>query len=94
MHQAQKLPMSDPFGFLNPGAALGNQSTPQQEKDYRMLMQTLGEACTSKCSMKRERDYHIDMELCQAKCYDLAFIYTRVGLNEINEFANENNIRM
>ena len=94
MHQAQKLPMTDPFGFLNPMAMTGSQATPQQQKDYRVLMQTLGETCVKKCNLKRERDYHVDMELCQAKCYDISFIYTRVGLNEINEFTTENNIRV
>ena len=42
--------------------------------------------------MKRERHFHKDTELCQAKCYDIAWVYTRVGINEINQFVNENNI--
>ena len=42
--------------------------------------------------LKKERNYHSDSELWLTKCYDTAFIYARVGLNELNQFAYENNI--
>lgn len=47
--------------------------------------------CLLHCQRK-ERNYHSDAELCITKCFDTAFIFTRVGLNELNQFAYENNI--
>ena len=47
--------------------------------------------CVKKC-LRREKNYVVDSELCLTKCFDLAFIYIRVGLSEINEFKEENRI--
>jgi len=47
--------------------------------------------CLPQC-LKKERNYMVDSELCLTKCYDLAFIYTRVGMSELNQFAYENNL--
>jgi len=97
MQQAQQVeagPMNfmESMSSLNPMMSMGNQATPQQQKDFRTLEQSLVAHCANQC-LKRERTFHKDSEMCQAKCYDIAFIYTRVGLNEINQFAYENNIR-
>ena len=35
-------------------------------------------------ALKKERNYHTESELGLTKCYDTAFIYARVGLNELN----------
>ena len=47
--------------------------------------------CTHQC-LRKEKNYASDTEFCLAKCFDTAYIYMRVGLNEINQFAYENNI--
>jgi hypothetical protein len=57
-----------------------------------VLENTMAQMCVNQC-WKRERNYHYDNEICMGKCLDLAFIYTRVGLSEINQFASENDIR-
>ena len=84
MQEAQKVPYMDSFNFKNPLLAMaGTMTTPQHEKDFRVLEQTLGDICARQC-LRRERDYHSDSEMCQGKCLDIAFIYARAGLNEIN----------
>ena len=43
----------------------------------------MSDICTKQCA-KRERLFHKDSDMCHAKCYDVAFLYARVGVNEIN----------
>ena len=80
----------DPMSMMNPMNS--GQASAEQMKDYRLYQQSMVNSCAQLC-LKRERNFHKDSELCQAKCYDLAIIYSRVGLNEINQFSYENNIR-
>eukprot|EP00347_Sterkiella_histriomuscorum_P007080 403350329 len=91
--QAQQQDIKQPItGLFNPfGGILGNKADGQQQKDLRRLESYLVKSCIAQC-LKKERNYHCDSELCLTKCYDTAFIYMRVGLNEINQFAYENNI--
>lgn len=47
--------------------------------------------CTYQC-LRKERNYNNDSELCMTKCFDLAYIYTKVGINELENFAVENRL--
>ena len=80
------------MGF-NPFAGLYGSKRPDaiQHKDFRKLEATMVKMCIDQC-LKKERNFHMDSELCLTKCYDTAFIYVRAGLNELNQFAYENNI--
>ncbi len=64
----------------------------QDKKDFRKLEAELIKMCTNQC-LRKERHYEIETELCSSKCFDLAYIYTRVGLAELNSFAYDNNIK-
>ena len=71
------------FNMMNPLTSGGTDPTPQQQKDFRVLEQNVIDICQNQC-LKRERTFHKESEMCQAKCYDTAMVYHRVGLNEIN----------
>ena len=47
--------------------------------------------CSFQC-LRRERAYEAESEMCMAKCYDLGYIYTRIGIAELNAFIYENKI--
>ena len=47
--------------------------------------------CAKQC-LRKDRHYAADNEMCMTKCYDLVYIYTKLGLNELNNFADENNL--
>ena len=70
---------------------MGSKADSQQQKDFRKLESTIVKTCTFHC-LRRERAYEAESEMCMAKCFDLAYIYTRIGLAEINAFAYENRI--
>lgn len=71
---------------------MGQKATSQQQKDFRKLESALVKTCTFQC-LRKERMYESESELCMTKCYDLGYIYARVGLAELNQFAFENNIK-
>lgn len=74
----------------------GKGSKEQQEldkKDFKKLECELIKMCTDQC-LRRERIYESESQLCNAKCYDLGYIYLRIGLAELNSFAYDNNIKM
>ena len=74
-------------------APLGKtQTTAQHSKDFRKLQSELVKVCTSQC-LRQERAYQTDNEYCMAKCFDLAYIYTKVGCAEINLFSYENQLQ-
>ena len=77
--------MFNPFGFGQ------KRAENQHHKDLRRLESAMVSTCVAQV-LKKERNYHSDSELWLTKCYDTAFIYARVGLNELNQFAYENNI--
>ena len=68
------------FNLVGMGSS---QATPRQQKDFRKLESALIKGCTNQC-MRRDRHYDTESEMCMAKCFDLAFIYTRIGLTELN----------
>ena len=76
--------MFDMFGTSKVG--------PQHKKDFRKFEVELIKMCTNQC-LKKERHYDTEHELCMTKCFDLAFIYTRIGLAELNALAYESNIQ-
>ena len=47
--------------------------------------------CTYQC-LRKERAFEAESEMCMAKCFDLGYIYMRIGIAEINAFAYENRI--
>ena len=79
-------PFASIFGAMTQGP------TPQQQKDFRKFEQYSITMCLDHCQ-KKERNYTAEFEICLSKCFDTAFIYTRVGLNELNQFAYENKIQ-
>lgn len=81
--------------FFNPFALnpfmQADKAQPEHMKDAQRLEAYLIKMCLPFCQ-RRERSYHSDSELCMTKCFDSSFIYARTGLNELNQFAYENNI--
>ena len=76
------------FSMMGMGSS---KVTPEHHKDFRKLETALVKTCTNQC-LRRERSYEAESEMCMAKCYDSVWIYTRVGLSELNSFAAENNL--
>ena len=48
--------------------------------------------CSKHC-LRRDMHYEQHTEFCMTKCYDIGYIYTRLGLAELTSFTFENNIR-
>jgi len=71
---------------------MGQKAQARDHKDFRKLEAALVKTCTPQC-LRKERLFELETELCMTKCYDLGYIYTRVGLAELNSFAFENNIQ-
>ena len=65
----------DVFGLMG----MSSKVTSQQAKDFRKLESSIVKVCANQC-LRKEKFYGGESELCMAKCYDLAYIYTRVGL--------------
>ena len=80
----------NPFGLINP--FMTHKADAQQMKDFRRLESFIVDMCVQKV-LKKERNYYVDSEIQLAKCFDTAFVYVRSGLNELNQFAYENNIK-
>ena len=67
----------------------GTKTTNEHRKDFQKLEAELVKSCSYQC-LRKERHYAQEQELCMTKCYDLAYIYTKMGMNELNNFAVEN----
>ncbi len=66
-------------------------TTAQHSKDFRKLQTELVKTCAKQC-LRKERNYASESEFCMTKCFDLAYIYTKIGLIELNNFAAENQL--
>ena len=78
--------------FANPYSSLfGKPTTPQHKKDFQKLESAMVKSCAYQC-LRKERHYNQDSEVCMAKCYDLLYIYTKIGMNELNNFTVENSL--
>ncbi len=71
------------IGFTQPSA--------MHSKDFRKLESELVKVCVKQC-LRKECHYHNEADLCMTKCYDLAYIYAKIGLHELNAFSQENNL--
>lgn len=78
------------MGFMN---MMQTNTTAQHSKDFRKLESELVKVCAKQC-LRKERNYASENEFCMTKCYDLAYIYTKIGLNELNNFAAEHNLNL
>lgn len=64
----------------------GAPTTAEHKKDFQKLEAEMIKSCTYQC-LRKERHYAQDSEICMTKCFDLAYIYTKLGLNELENFA-------
>ena len=78
----------DSFDFLG----MKQKPSGEQQKDFRKLESELIKTCAKQC-LRREMHFEQHSEFCMTKCYDLGFIYTRLGIVELHEFTQENSIR-
>ena len=80
-----------PFDMMGMMGKSTTTSTGQHQKDFRKLEASLVKMCTFQC-LRRERAFEAESEMCMAKCFDVGYIYMRIGIAELNSFSYENRI--